>query len=256
MKNPKDIIALSPGTLDFYQDREMDPRFSGIYAQGIDRWILVDSYDPWIVHETAKIISSKVPVITYRLPNNIGTMTNANCFNFFIFNKTAQKAGQGAVSMGKQTPVMLKIWDPTQIVWVGVPEDYKTPDGEAMLKLLKDYINYVHKVVYATELMNVISNFDDTQEYAVNFLPKEWTANMYTNVDRSGFDNGIAGEIKKILYSSNSIAEAESKIVNLWLNNSNDLPWQRFSYYNILGQPMPEVLRGLKNSGKFTYFSV
>ena len=42
MKRPNEIMNnMPPGIVDYYSDRSNDPRFSGIYAQGLDRWILV-----------------------------------------------------------------------------------------------------------------------------------------------------------------------------------------------------------------------
>ena len=256
MQDQKNIITLPENVLDFYKDRSNEPRFTGIYGQGVDRWILVDSYDPWITHETAKILSSKLPVITYSIPNNTRGMNNANCMEYYIFNKTNQRNGQGAVGLGKQTPIMLKIWDHNQITKVGYPPDYNNEEGLQALANLKRFANYVHRAVYAAELMNISSNFDDTQEYAEKFIPVAWADTVWVNADRSGTSDGMCSEIKRILYMAQTPEEAEQKIVDLWYEKSGDLPWQRAAYYRILGQAMPAKLVGLKNTGKYTYFSV
>jgi hypothetical protein len=250
MKYPSQIMpGFSESVVDFYRDRNVEPRFSGIYAQGIDRWLLVDGYDPWMTFETAKILSSKLPVLTFLLPNNIGSMTNQNCMNYYIFNKLH-------INTGRQTPTFTRIWDPAQINYLGVPEDFKNEQGLAMLEKLQAFANFVHVVVYAASWMDASSNVDNTQDIAERFLPDGWSDTMFSNVDRSQTKNGMATEIKKILYNSNTIEEADSAIYNLWLTQSADIPWQRNAYYKILGRDVPQALSNLPGTGKFTYFSV
>ena len=50
----------------------------------------------------------------------------------------------------------------------------------------------------------------------------------------------MLGEIKKILYKSYSIDEADAEIYNLWLTKSADIPWMRNTYYKNLGRDVPE----------------
>jgi len=224
----------------YYVDVNNNPKKNGIYCPVFDRWLLVDDYDYWVTLETARTLSSKIATMVYILPASPGAMTNDNCLNFSIFDKTSQKKGTAPDLINSQIPMLRVLNDPRQLVDIGIPQDYKNDSGIDILNRLKEYADFTHKVMYATMLCKVVYNYHDNKTFTDEFVPPEFVADVTPYYDRSDLSDGVLNSIKKIMYTSNTIDEAKTKISELW-NNNKKVWWMQPVFYRIIGEgPMTE----------------
>lgn len=224
----------------FYINSKGEKRKNGIFAPGIDRFILIDDEDFWITLQTAEILSSKLPTIVYMLPTDDKNIDNKNCINYTIYNKTEQKIGPSDITSARQHPLMKFLYDSDLIVETGIPEDYK--DNTEILENLISYTQYVQQQVYVLNITDAFYNVANTNKFSDLYIDNLWLKNISTISDRSNFKKGIFFELRKILYLSNTIEESEKNIVECWLNNSTDQVHLMIGYYKILNKPIPEKL--------------
>lgn len=231
----------------FYVNSTGEKRKNGIFAPGVDRFILIDEQDFWMTLQTAEILSSKLPTVAYMLPPSAAAVDNTNCINYTIYNKTQQKIGPSPIVAARQHPLLKFLYDTDLITEAGIPEDYK--DNIEILERLVNYAQYVQQQVYVLNITDAFYNIVNTNKFSELYLDNAWLENISTKVDRSKFDKGAFFELRKILYLSNSIGEAEEKIVDFWLQNSTDQVYLMIGYYKILNKPIPEKLIPLSKTG-------
>jgi hypothetical protein len=228
----------------FYFDSTGNKKYNGIYCPGIDRWLLIDQYDYWVTLQTAQVLSSKIATMVYVLPPVIGAMTNDNCMNFSIFDKTSQKKGPtGPDLITSQIPTMRILTEPRQLVERGIPEDYKNIEGVEMLDRLKQYADFVQRCMYAAMLCGVYVNYHDNKTFADMFLPKEWTEQVWMYADRSDVNDGVLPAIRKVLYNSNTLTEARDGIANVWDESANKVIWLKNFFERILDEQQDESIQ-------------
>ena len=231
----------------FYVNSKGEKRKNGIFAPGVDRFILIDDHDFWMTLQTAEILSSKLPTIAYMLPPSAGNIDNTNCINFTIFDKSSQKIGPSPIIAARQHPLLKFLYDVDSIVDAGIPEDYL--DNTEILQRIMNYAQFVQQQVYVLNITDAFYNIVNTDRFANLYIDNAWLENISTKIDRSKFDKGAFFELRKILYLSNSIEEAEEKIIDFWLNNSTDQVYLMIGYYKILNKPIPEKLIPLSKTG-------
>lgn len=220
----------------FYYDKEGNKKYNGIYSPGLDRWLVLDEYDYWVTLQTAQVLSSKIATMVYILPSDVGAMTNENCMNFAIIDKLDQKKGMGADLITSQIPTVRILREKRQLIDRGIPEDFKSLQGVTSLKNLKEYADFVHKCMYAIMLCSVYVNYHDNKTFSESFIPKSWLDQVWVYEDRSGIENGALTEAKRILYMSNDIDEAKSRLQSLWEEASIKISWVGKFFYRILDE--------------------
>ena len=233
-----------PAYHQYYFDKDGNRKNYGIYCQVFDRWLIIDQYDLWTTLQTARVLSSKIASMVYVLPASIGKVTNNNCLHFMLFDKTRQKKGGVADLIAGQLPMVRIIDNPLQLDYQGLPEDYKYGEAAEMLAKIKAYADYTHKSMYAASVCNVAANFHDNNTVAQEFLPKEWLDTVSSYADRSDFTSGITQEIKKILYFSQTLEEAKSKIDAIWGDNYQKVWWMADYYYTLIDEKHNFTING------------
>ena len=223
-----------------YYNIDGSKKKSAIYCQQIDRYILVDEYDLWITMKTAQILSSKLATTVYQLPENIEEMNTVNCMDYSVFNKTLYKRKNTAELIQNQTPTLKKL-SSENIIKVGIPEDYKTEEGSYQLKKLKNYVDYVNKVVYAVEFANA-RNWIDNKSIADALYPQEWNDIISSYKYKSESGTSVFNDINTILYFSNDVEEARNKIQKAFENalDDNDVSLDRVTvFYKFIKENNP-----------------
>jgi hypothetical protein len=76
----------------FYPLSWNKPNSYAIFSPGVDRFIVVDNYDPWMLYETGKVLSSKVSNMVYVLDQVTPDMNNETCLNFSTLHKKNEKS--------------------------------------------------------------------------------------------------------------------------------------------------------------------
>ena len=224
----------------FYKDSEGNRRRQGIFAPGLDRFILVDDSDFWITLQTAEILSSKLPTLAYILSPSTKEMTNENCLDYTIFNKTQQKVGPSSIACARQQPILKILYDADAVSYAGVPKDFE--DRTDMLARLKSYADFVHTCVYAINLTESFYNVNDLQRFINQYTDTSWTKDIAAARDRSSLDKGVFFKLRNILYLSNNQKQAEKEIIDCWKNYSQDQSHLITGYYKIINQEIPEEL--------------
>lgn len=216
----------------YYINEHGHRKENGIYCPIFDRWLLIDKYDHSITLETARVLSSKIASTVFILPVQDTGMNNSNCLNYTLFDKTIQRKPGGADLFTSQIPVTRTL-KRNQIYDLGIPEDFKSTEGINALKKLKQYSHFVHRCMYAINIVDQNQGSYNNLKFSSDFFP-EYQKEFEFYTDQSAFQQGILIEIKKILYFANSTSEAASSIDKVW-NTSNKIMINRFKeeYYKI-----------------------
>lgn len=225
----------------------------GIYSLILDRFILVDDRDLMLVMKTANILLSKLQTLVYCLPAD-HPLTNDNCIDYSIHNKTNQKIATSAALVAGTYPLLRQLPNNATIVNSGVPEDFKSFQDQ--LSNIKNYAAFVNQCNYAINLTQMIFDFDSNNIYAKNFVPADWTEQFVIDQDRSNLPQGIFFELQKTLFLSQSIEEATDKIHKLWLDHSADQFWLRDGFYSLMEWEQPKELTEVKQTNLFSRYLV
>jgi hypothetical protein len=213
----------------------------GIFSFGLDRFILIDSTDVWTTLQTAQLLSSKLPTIVFTLPSD--EVNNQNCLYFTLLNKKGKASGISSLSTGNQHPHVRWLSADEKLSYTGIPEDFKSDDKRIVLDTLKEFVNYVHNVSYAINITELtLSHFNGHSSFVHKFTNPEWYQDMSMKVDRSESKNGVFFELRQALYLSSTIEEAEQKIVDIWLEHSDQQQFLYNTFYNVLQKEIPESL--------------
>jgi hypothetical protein len=221
-----------------------------IFSPGIDRFLIVDSYDPWIVYETGKTLSSKISNIIYVLDKVTPDMTNETCLNFSTLHKCNESGwGNPNIITHRQSVTMSKI--PKDIVVErGWPTDFASDERKQMLLKLQEYALFSLRVVYAITLSVNFMNFFPEKEYLDTFFHNQYPEDLKIYHDNSSAEQGMINVIKTILYEFDSVESALTEIHTAWLTYStNDPSDTRQLFYQILGMPQPDELAKLGPPG-------
>ena len=221
-----------------------------IFSPGIDRFLIVDTYDPWIVYETGKTLSSKISNIIYILDKVTPDMTNETCLNFTTLHKKNERGwGSPNIITHRQSVTIDKI-SKDIIVEHGWPIDFASDERKQILLNLQEYALFSLRVIYAITLSVNFGNFFPEKEYLDVFFYNQYPEDFKSRHDVTTAEQGITAVIKTILYESNSIEDALASIAEAWLTYAKDDPSNiRQSFYFILGIEQPAELKNLGPAG-------
>lgn len=242
---------MNKSILSFYKKENIKRKY-GIYSTGLDRFLLIDDLDVWITLETANLLSSKIPNIVYMMPYEAEEIDNINCIEYGIKDKSTQKMGNTLLMFTTQTPVLRTLSGSGVITKF---DEYPSLIDNDMLFTLKDYIDYVHKISFAVKFTETITKYEETDQFSKIYIDNE-TSNMFDHtVERSGLKDSIYYSIRKALYLSNSIQEAEIEIERIWLNHSSDISFIRDIFYKIIEKEQPAEFKDIKPSWLYSNYS-
>lgn len=192
-----------------------------IYSMVFDRFILLDTYDPWITFTTSKILSSKLSTTTLCLRKWIPVFNNDDCpLLFTISDEEKEKVLRNTNKM--QTPVMMQIaMNEGSIVYAGSPKDYTTLEQKQMLADIYHYARFCHRVIYAAKFADGRMNSDDHTFYA-QVMGQSTQEKMAVKGDQSQISDGILWTVYRILYLSSSISEALEKLDQMWIDTKGE----------------------------------
>lgn len=230
----------------FYHDHNGQRRNYGIYSPSLDRFLHISDKDFWISFETASLVSSKINTIVYVIPPNHDHVTNENCLNFSLFNKTTQKLWTSNILVGRQNPALKMLYPDDQIVETGIHQDFV--DNQEVLDNLVRYINYVYEQAMAIKISEVFYNPFNNKDFMENYLDPVTTEMISSVKDFTGVN--VFQKIKNALYLSDSPEEANLNIINVWKQCSDDIGFMIEGYYKILNKPVPvelESYAGIKS---------
>lgn len=221
-----------------------------IFSPGIDRFLIIDNYDPWMLYETAKVLSSKVSTMVYILDKVTPDMTNATCINFTTRHKKSEKGYGGPMIMSHRQSASLSKIPRDMIVEAGWPVDFIKEDRKEIILKLQEYALFSLRVIYSVTLSVNFRNFFPEKEYLDTFFHNQYPEDLKIYHDNSSAEQGMINVIKTILYEFDSVENALAEIHTAWLTYStNDPSDTRQLFYQILGMPQPEELAKLGPPG-------
>lgn len=235
----------------FFRDHDGIRRRYGIYAPTLDRFIHIADQDIWSSFATAEIICSKIQTQLYVLPPGYvnktdfkPVVTNANCMNWGILDKTKLVVVNSNILNYRQTPGIKMLYPEDKL-----QEHQTLPDGfvenPSMLYDLKKYVDYVYPRVVVSSLLPHFFNPFYSQEFISKYLDDEWASKTSNPIDPSNIERGVEFHLKRILYNSDSPDEAEKAIENFWIENYSSIRYMIVGYYKMLNSPMPENLKNI-----------
>lgn len=236
---------------NFYRSNNVN-RSYGIYATGLNRFLLVDDLDVWIVVETANIISSKIPNIVYMLPYESDSINNLNCHEYGIQDISTQKMGDALLMFTTQTPILRTLQGDNVVI----KQNNKIEiEDNFLFENILDYTNFVHLHAYAMNFTQMICKYEETDEFSKKYLGKDITSSFKSTIERSGLDESIFTKLRSILYYSSTKDEAKLKIEELWFNYSSAMPHVRNMYYKILQESQPEYFEKIPKPTNYSNYS-
>jgi len=238
--------------LDHYYPSCTDKKNNYIlFSAAIDRFLIVEKYNPFILLETAHVLSSKIAPVVYVLPKEgiwkecWPVIDNKNCLLFSIpHKKNSVKATSG---IDARQHAVIEILN-TKIYKPGWPTHFLQNKEKTILLKLQEYSLFCLRVMHA---INLSLSFNDMYEekdineryYLENFFHGSYD-NRFRPFSKDGLNKkSILILIKKILYDSFSIEEALSAIIEAWKQQSvEDLTDRRKDFFNIIGIKQPKEL--------------
>jgi hypothetical protein len=208
----------------------------GIYSVGFDRFVLVDNKDVWMMLEAAEILSSKISTVVYIIPYDASELTSSNCTEFSLLDKRSQKTATTPLLFSALTPSLRTLLDNS------LTRTESTVPAEVV-----EYSKFVYLHCFALNFTEAIAKYDENAKFSKKYLDKDWIKTLSINDTRDNLDGGLYFQIRKILYLSNSITEAEEKINSLWLDHSGEQRWVRDLYFKIINKEQPEFFKNIKN---------
>jgi hypothetical protein len=236
----------------FYHDHNGQRRRYGIYSPGLDRFIHIGDLDFWITFETANILSSKINTIVYILPPGYDEITNENCINYSLFNKTSQKLWTSNILVGRQNPALKMLYPDDIILKSGIPVDFE--NNVSILDDLRAYTNYVYEQSMAIKLSDVFYNHFNHKDFMDNFVDQETSKALYSAKDWTNVN--LFQKVKNVLYLSNTAEEADEKIIEIWKTFTDDIGFMIEGYYKILDRPVPKELENYVGLNSYKNLSV
>jgi hypothetical protein len=216
-------------------DQVYQKRF-GIYSVGFDRFLLVDDKDVWVMLEAAEILSSKISTVVYIIPNDATELTSLNCTEFSLLDKRSQKTATTPLLFSALTPSLRTLLENSLI-----RTDNNVPNE------IIEYLEFVYLHCFALNFTEAIAKYDENAKFSKKYLDNTWTKALSINDTRDNLEGGLYFQIRKILYLSTSVAEAEEKINSIWLNHSGEQRWVRDIYFKIINKEQPEFFKNIKN---------
>lgn len=216
---------------------------NSIYAPGIDRFLIVDNYDPWITFTTAKILSSKLPTTMLLLGSKISHFDNKECLEWSVLNKK-DLAINGSL-VGRQFPGFVALLNEDAAFKAGWPVDYDSPERRKALRDIQEYALFALRAVYAVTISDATRNDLPLYDILETVGLENSLEDLTIPRDYSKSSIGIKKEILKIIYLSSTIDQALEEIESLWINKGKDLLGYKDTFYYILGLEQSDTLKNL-----------
>lgn len=200
----------TPGRVPFNGSKFYGPDANYlIYSVGVDRFILSDRYDLWNTFETAKILSSKIPLTLIALTNCSIDINNENCLFYTVAEKTGWKMSENAC------PELGAVSGEDAVEEAGIALDFKDPISAKWLVNLQNYAFFCQKMLHAIRIADAETNSDDAVFFK-ELLDQQIATVLQSRADHTRTPQGALLWTKRVLYTSSTIDEAINGINKIW----------------------------------------
>lgn len=180
-----------------------------IYSVGVDRFIMSDRSDLWTTLETAKILSSKIPLTLIALTNCSIDINNENCLFYTVAEKTGWKMSENAC------PELGAVSGNDAVEEAGIALDFKDSISAEWLVNLQNYAFFCQKMLHAIKIADAETNSDDAVFFK-DLLDVGIASLLQSRADHTRTPQGALLWTKRVLYTSQTIEEAIDGINKIW----------------------------------------
>ncbi len=231
---------------NYYPSTENKKNKYVLFSPKISRFILTEKYNPFILFETAQILSSKLSTIVYIISdkNNAPTINNENCL-FFSIQHAAHPQDPANINFVRQIARMIVL--DTNLYKPGYPADFLEEPKKTLLSTLQEYAMFclrcMHAINWSINTNDPYAEKDHHEKYYLeNFFHQPQVKQFSDNVLKQ---STLLATIKNILYECESIEEALPKIIDAWKPHIKQDHTNRLKvFFDILGTTTPKQLYG------------
>lgn len=216
---------------------------NAIYSPGLDRFLLLDSYDLWVTLETARVLSSKLPTQVFLLGKDVIEFDNKVCLEYSVFNKKDMSVNDSMV--GRQFPGVSPLLDKNSVYRAGWPVDYTSTEKRMELSNLRSYAFFCLRSVYAVKIADALRNDLPLAEILESVGCGDVAQGLTLPRDYSDSPVGLKKSIMRILYLSQNEEQALTKIESIWMNEGRNLPNFRDTFHYVLGIEASDQAKGV-----------
>lgn len=213
--------------LKYYQSPTRVPKRYGLYSSGLDRFLLVDGLDLWTLRHAAQLLSSKIATVICVFTSEEPTFQLENCLTWSLVQKQM-------VVPKKQTPDLHLVHNNDEILQEGLPFDFLDNIEEVVED--QEFAIFVLRAAYALRLTDLLvsssalAHNEDQGFYTDFFADILQKDTLHSVPDKTLWNKGFSGEIGRILYRSQSIAEVLRALTESYTNCHPDesIPTSKF----------------------------
>lgn len=223
MTTPPWLDSTTAPYLKFYHYDSTRKNTSAIYAPALDRFILVDNCDFWVVFEVAKIMSSKIATQVFLLTPDVLQFTNDSCVEYTINDKSQYIINGSNIVSARQTPILNTAIGSSAVVNVGLPDDFQNSHCRTELEQLLEYVRFVLRCVHAINFTDGFVHVPSIEEMLRTYCPELVPAELDISLNYTSIPGGMKQHVKSILYDADSVDDALGRI---------NAAWEKYSIYN------------------------
>lgn len=207
--------------LTYYQHPLHIPKRYALYSISLERFILFDGLDLWVMEHAAKLLSSKMALIICIFSSSEPLFVVEDCLTWSLVDKA-----RGLPK--KQTPEVHIIQNHSEIIQEGLPIDFLDRlDGVVRDQ---EFMHLVLRATYAMRLTDLFWNShailnNENQSFYTNFYLNEVNElNLQTAEDKTIWRKGFSSAIGGIFYKAQAIDEALEALSHLYKGENFDSP--------------------------------
>jgi hypothetical protein len=244
-----------PDTLNSYYPSKDSNTYYAMYSPPIERFILVEKYNSNVFLQTGYVLSSKIAVIIFILPEKEKhpVMTNKTCLLFSLNHTRYNPEANVNAMRSVPTVSMLKH---NKIIKIRESQDFAIGKKQQILSKLQSYAIFCQSCLHAINLASMLHQHTWTQikneQYYYNNLFFE------AKEEENRIKKNDVEQIMNILFFSEDKEQALKNIKNFWstkieLDINDRIFWKEKSrsdllnyiilFYNTLGEETPKDLK-------------
>jgi len=241
--------------LNLYYPGINSKTYYALYAPAVERFLLVERYNPMVFLQTGYVLSSKISGVIFLLPENEkhSAMTTESCL---LFSLSHVKYNPEANVHGIRPIPTMDLLRHNKIIKLGEPKNFVTNGKKEMLIKLQSYAIFCQSCLHAINLASMLNQHTWTQikneQYYYN--------NIFFETEAENIKKTDVEQIMHLLFFSNNKDEALTNIETFWLKKiENDTGDKIFwpeklardllryinLFYSILGENTPHNLKNI-----------
>jgi hypothetical protein len=229
--------------------------YYALYAPAVERFLLVERYNPMVFLQTGYVLSSKLSAVIFLLPENEKhpAMTPESCL---LFSLSHVKYNMEANVHGIRPIPTMSFLKHNKVIKLGEPKNFVINGKKEILIKLQSYAIFCQLCLHAINLASMLNQHTWTQIKN----EQHYYNNIFFETEAENIKKNDVEQIMHLLFFSNNKNEALTNIETFWLkkieNDADDkIHWpEKITrdlleyinlFYNILGENTPHNLKNI-----------